>query len=220
LRHGILNPRSAKRLLRHGIPLFTGEEQLLRKTILAVCLCAAIITGALAQEPAPQTPATFTGQPATLEGRLGDDDGFALAILITANMRGNLEVCDCNYPRGGLARRLGYLEAFKKRFKDVPVLQVEAGQLWYTSSPSDRVVILQNDQVVRAYTRWPVDVINLSRNDLMEAQRWLRKEGLAERQQRTPMLKSFISANSNYDDNIAAPAPFPTAPATVLPMRR
>src|SRR5512132_1193698 len=95
-----------------------GDEQLLRNTILAMFLCAAIITGAVAQEPtAPQTGVTAP-QPATLEERLGADDGFALAILITANMRGNLEVCDCNYPRGGLARRLGYLEAFKKRFKD------------------------------------------------------------------------------------------------------
>lgn len=182
---------------------------MLSKTILALFLCAAIINGALAQEPAaPQTAATATGQAATLAERLGADDGFAAAILITANMRGNLEVCDCNFPRGGLARRLGYLEAFKKRFKDVPVLQVEAGQMWYTSSPSDRIVMLQNDQVVRAYTRWPVDIINLSRNDLIEAQRWLNKEGLAERQQRAPVLKSFISANVNYDDSVAAPAPF------------
>ena len=181
---------------------------MLRNTILALVLCAVIIMGAMAQEPtAPQTGVTAP-QPATLEERLGADDGFALAILITANMRGNLEVCDCNFPRGGLARRLGYLEAFKKRFKDVPVLQVEAGQLWYTSSSSDRIVMLQNEQVVRAYTRWPVDVINLSRNDLMEAQRLLAKEGLAERQQRLPLLKSFISANANYDDNVAAPAPF------------
>jgi 2',3'-cyclic-nucleotide 2'-phosphodiesterase (5'-nucleotidase family) len=181
---------------------------LLRKTILALFVCVAIITVVLAQEPTAPASGVLAPQPPTLDERLGADDGFALAILITANMRGNLEVCDCNYPRGGLARRLGYLEAFKKKFKDVPVLQVEAGQLWYTSSPSDRVVILQNDQVVRAYTRWPVDVINLSRNDLVEAQHWLVKEGLAERQQRTPMLKSFISANANYDDDTAAPPPF------------
>ena len=38
--------------------------------------------------------------------------GAALAILFGANMRGNLEVCDCKYPRGGLARRVGYVEAF------------------------------------------------------------------------------------------------------------
>ncbi|HKP10724.1 MAG TPA: hypothetical protein VJZ91_01390 [Blastocatellia bacterium] len=172
----------------------------MRRTIFALLICTALVAGVLAQEPKPQPPAT-------LDERLGADDGFALAILITANMRGNLEVCDCNFPRGGLARRVGYLDAFKKRFKDVPVLQVEAGQLWYTSSP-DRFVILQNDQVARAYSRWPADVINLSRNDLMEAERLLAKDGLAERQQRLPMLKDLVSANANYDDNIAAPPPF------------
>ena len=171
-----------------------------RKTILAVFICVSLIAGAAAQEPKPQTPAT-------LDERLGADDGFALAILITANMRGNLEVCDCNFPRGGLARRVGYFDAFRKRFKDVPVLQVEAGQLWYTASP-DRFVMLQNDQVARAYSRWPVVVINMSRNDLAQAEDLLAKDGLAERQQRLPMLKSLISANANYDDNIATPPPF------------
>jgi 2',3'-cyclic-nucleotide 2'-phosphodiesterase (5'-nucleotidase family) len=149
-------------------------------------------------------PAT---QPATLDERLGADDGFALTMLITANMRGNLETCDCNFPRGGLARRLGYLEAFRKKFKDVPVLQVEAGQFWYTAS-SDRLVSLQNEQVTRAYDRWPVDVINLSRNDAVQAERLLAKDGLSERQLRFPMIKSLISANTDYNDNIATPPPF------------
>src|SRR5215510_3930886 len=144
----------------------------------------------LAQGPATQPAA----QPATLDERLGADDGFALTILITANLRGNLDVCDCNHPRGGIARRLGYLEAFKKKFKDVPVVQVEAGQFWYTASP-DRLVLLQNEQVVRAYERWPVDVINLSRNDLAHAEHLLLKDSLNERLARWPMLKKLISAN-------------------------
>ncbi|HEX8186101.1 MAG TPA: hypothetical protein VF747_15160 [Blastocatellia bacterium] len=33
-------------------------------------------------------------QAATFDERLGDDDGAALAMLISANERGNLEVCD------------------------------------------------------------------------------------------------------------------------------
>jgi 2',3'-cyclic-nucleotide 2'-phosphodiesterase (5'-nucleotidase family) len=172
---------------------------LFRKSILAFVLTITLFVAALAQG--------LTTQPATLDERLGTDDGFALTILITANMRGNLELCDCNHPRGGLARRIGYLDAFKKKFKNVPVLQVEAGQFWYTDSP-DRLVLLQNDQVTRAYSRWPVDVINLSRNDLAQAERLLAKDGLSERQERMPMLKNLISANSNYYDNIAAPPPF------------
>lgn len=34
------------------------------------------------------------GQAATFDERLGDDDGAALAVLISANERGNIEVCD------------------------------------------------------------------------------------------------------------------------------
>jgi 2',3'-cyclic-nucleotide 2'-phosphodiesterase (5'-nucleotidase family) len=174
---------------------------LFRKSILAFVLTITLFVAALAQG------LTTTTQPATLDERLGADDGFALTILITANMRGNLELCDCNHPRGGLARRVGYLNAFKKKFKDVPVLQVEAGQFWYTDSP-DRIVLLQNNQTARAYSRWPVDIINLSRNDLLYAERLLAKDGLSERQERLPMLKNLISANSDYNDNIAAPPPF------------
>lgn len=69
----------------------------------------------------------------SLDERLGTDDGAALAILFGANMRGNLELCDCNYPRGGLSRRVGYVEAFKKKFKDTPVIQVEGGFFFYGS---------------------------------------------------------------------------------------
>lgn len=173
-----------------------------KKAILAFVISVALLAGALAQSPTVRS-----GQPATLDERLGADDGFALSILITANMRGNMETCDCNYPRGGLARRIGYLNAFRQKFPGVPVLQVEAGQFWYTSS-NDRLVSLQNEQVTRAYTQWPVDVLNLSRNDLAQAERLLAKDGLSERMQRWPILKNFISANSDYNDNVAAPAPF------------
>jgi hypothetical protein len=106
---------------------FPGARQLFRKSLLAFVLTISFFAGALAQD------LTTRPQPATLDERLGADDGFALAILITANMRGNLELCDCHNPRGGLARRIGYLDAFKKKFKDAPVLQVEAGQFWYTA---------------------------------------------------------------------------------------
>jgi 2',3'-cyclic-nucleotide 2'-phosphodiesterase (5'-nucleotidase family) len=172
-----------------------------KRPIFAFVMMITLLAGALAQDlPTGQ-------QPATLDERLGPDDGFALGILITSNLRGNLDTCDCNHPRGGLARRIGYLNAFRQKFKGVPVLQVEAGQLWYTAS-NDRFVLLQNDQVTRAYNRWPVDVINLSRNDLAHAEQLLVRDGLSERMEQLPLLKSFISANSDYNDNIASPAPF------------
>jgi len=150
---------------------------LLRKVLCALLavacstVCAAMQTG---QEKSD-------GKVTTLDERLGPDDGAALAILFGANMRGNLSTCDCNFPRGGLARRVGYVEAFKKKFKDTPVIQVEGGFLFYGDTGS-AIVDLQNEQVARAYSRWPVDVINLGRDDLIYARKLLAREGLAERE--------------------------------------
>jgi 2',3'-cyclic-nucleotide 2'-phosphodiesterase (5'-nucleotidase family) len=123
-------------------------------------------------------------------------------------MRGNLDLCDCSQPRGGLARRVGYVEGFKKKFKETPVVQVEAGQFWYNSEVVSPVVLAQNDYVSRAYSRWNVDVINLSRYDLLYAQHLLRKDGLAERSTALPMIKKVISANGKFHEGVAAPQPF------------
>src|ERR1044072_9267032 len=132
-------------------------NHLSKKTIWALLVTTCLFVSATAQTPLPKA----TEQPATLDERLGADDGAALAILISANLRGNLNLCDCTHPRGWLARRIGYLEAFKKKFKETPALQVEAGFFWYNSMVADRLVTLQNDQVTTAYSRWPPGVVNL-----------------------------------------------------------
>jgi 2',3'-cyclic-nucleotide 2'-phosphodiesterase (5'-nucleotidase family) len=144
---------------------------------------------------------------ASFEERLGQDDGAALAILFGANLRGNLELCDCMYPRGGLARRVGYIEGFKRRFKDIPVIQVEVGSLFYNSadSPQD---LLRNQQVARAYSIWPVDVINLSRFDLIYARKLLARDGLSERIAMLPMIKNIISANGVFGPEAVVPPPY------------
>jgi len=140
----------------------------------------------------------------SLEERLGIDDGAALAILFGANMRGNLELCDCNYPRGGLSRRVGYIDAFKKKFKDTPVIQVEGGFFFYGSEgyPS---LDWQNEQVALAYSRWPVDVINLGRDDMVHARTLFARDGLSERAQALPMIKNVISANCVFGKDSAPP---------------
>jgi 2',3'-cyclic-nucleotide 2'-phosphodiesterase (5'-nucleotidase family) len=122
-------------------------------------------------------------------------------------MRGNLEVCDCNHPRGGLARRIGYVESFKKKFKDTPVVQVEGGFLFYGSAgyPSAE---LQNEQVARAYSRWPHDVINLGRDDLPYARKLLARQGLKERAQTLSMINNLISANAVFGPDAGAPASY------------
>ena len=93
-----------------------------RKTFSILIAFALASVSALSQSANPEN-----APPASFEERLGPDDGAALAILFGANMRGLLDLCDCNYPRGGLARRIGYVEAFKEKFKQTPVIHVEAG---------------------------------------------------------------------------------------------
>src|SRR5262245_25560743 len=103
--------------------------ELFKKVLLATLVALALSAAALPQTANQVTPAPA----ATFEERLGTAEGAALAILFGANMRGNLDLCDCSHPRGGIARRVGYVEGFKKRFKDTPVVQVEAGQFWYNA---------------------------------------------------------------------------------------
>jgi 2',3'-cyclic-nucleotide 2'-phosphodiesterase (5'-nucleotidase family) len=88
------------------------------------------------------------------------------------------------------------------------VLQVEAGNWTYDSTGYFAPVMLQNDQFVRAYSRWPVDVVNLGRYDLIYAQRLLAREGLTERLQSRPFIKNVISANGIFGADVAAPAPY------------
>jgi 2',3'-cyclic-nucleotide 2'-phosphodiesterase (5'-nucleotidase family) len=177
---------------------------LVKKTFSIACAILVLSVWVLAQTASSEKPAA----PTTFDERLGADDGAALAILFGANMRGNLDLCDCNHPRGGLARRIGYLEGFKKKFKDTPVVHVEAGQFWYNSETNTPAITAQNDFVARAYSRWPVDVINLSRYDLLYANRILTKDGLAERTAAMPMIQNLISANGKFASDTVAAQPF------------
>ncbi|HWO00375.1 MAG TPA: hypothetical protein VNS63_14020 [Blastocatellia bacterium] len=143
----------------------------------------------------------------TFDERLGVDDGAALAILLIANMRGNLSLCDCSFPRGGLARRVGYLEGFRKKFPETPILEVDVGNLWYTPS-NDRLVMLQNQLVAEAFSRWPVDVVNLSRSDAIYARKLLARDDLAQRTAQLPIINNIISANAVFGPDTAAPRPY------------
>ena len=172
----------------------------------AVCILIVIACWQICA--ATQTEAPRPGENTlSLDERLGTDDGAAFAILFGAGMRGNLDVCDCNYPRGGLARRLGYVEAFKKKFKETPVIQVEGGMFSFGSGgyPSGD---LRNEQMARALSRFPHDVINLARDDMSLAQRLLAREGLNERTQRLPFIKNLVSANGVFGPGSAPPPPY------------
>jgi 2',3'-cyclic-nucleotide 2'-phosphodiesterase (5'-nucleotidase family) len=176
--------------------------------LLRRVLCTLLVIVSLSISALTQSEQAGPGQNTkSLDERLGIDDGAALAILFGANMRANLEVCDCNYPRGGLARRVGYVEAFKKKFKDTPVVQVEGGFLFNPSSGYPGAD-LQNEHVARAYSRWPVEVINLGRDDLPYAQKLLARDGLNERIQTLPMISNLISANGVFSPDAVAPAAY------------
>src|SRR5205085_12130732 len=70
---------------------------------------------ALAKKPAPS---------GTVKDRLGEDDGYAIVVFYSATVHGNLEVCGCPiHPLGGVARRAGYINAFKQRSPNAAVLQ-------------------------------------------------------------------------------------------------
>src|SRR5215470_13610746 len=156
--------------------------------------------------------ATQTGpglaEPPPLDERLGPDDGAALALLIGGNMRGNMEVCDCTYPRGSLPRRVGYLDAFRKKFKETAVLQVEAGNWTYDSTGYLPSVMLQNEQMMRGMSRWGVDVVNLGRYDVIYAQKLFARDGMAERSADLTAIKNVISANGVFGDGVAQPPPY------------
>ncbi|HEY7913174.1 MAG TPA: hypothetical protein VIG62_14780 [Blastocatellia bacterium] len=167
---------------------------------------AALLAPALAGPR--QAEVTQQQKAAVLDARLGEDDGAAAAILFGANMRGNPGLCDCNNPRGGLGRRIGYIEAFKKKFKQTPVLHVEAGNLFYNSEGYTPYIKLQNEQMARAFSRWPADVVNLSRYDLIFARKLLLREGLTETTTQMPVIKNMISANGVFEPEVAPPAQY------------
>ena len=179
------------------------RRELLRRAFCTLVVIACLSVWALTQTEQPGAAQNTL----SLDERLGIDDGAALAILFGANMRGNLEVCDCNYPRGGLARRVGYVEAFKKKFKETAVVQVEGGFFFY-GSVGYRSVDLQNEQIARAYGRWPADVINLGREDLPYVRKLLAREGLTERVQTFPMINNLISANAVFGRDAVAPTSY------------
>ncbi len=177
-----------------------------RSTTIALLIMATLFASALAQTP--KSEATDQQKAAVFDARLGEDDGAAAAILFGANMRGNPGLCDCNNPRGGLGRRIGYVEAFKRKFKQTPVLHVEAGNLFYNSEGYTPYIKLQNEQMARAFSRWPVDVVNLSRYDLIFARKILARDGLPGRTTELPVIKNMISANGIFEPEEAPPAQF------------
>lgn len=156
---------------------------------------------ALAKNPAP------TG---TLKDRLGADDGYSIVLFYSADIHGNLEVCGCPIkPLGGVARRLGYINAFRQRSPAAATLLVDAGHIFSddvneAGTELNADAKLMNDWIVRANEQMPLDVVNLSYRDLRYASRLFEKDAALK-----PEKSSLISANiKSSDPSKPGPAPY------------
>jgi 2',3'-cyclic-nucleotide 2'-phosphodiesterase (5'-nucleotidase family) len=161
--------------------------------VFCIVLAVVCLSAYGATQTEPPKPLDNTS---SFDERLGTDDGAALAILFIANMRGN-----------GLARRVGYVEAFKKKFKHTPVIQVEGG-FFFFGSVGYPAADLRSEQTARAFSRFPPDVINLGRDDLPFASKLLARDGFSDRVKALPLIKNFISANAVFGSDSMRPAPY------------
>jgi 2',3'-cyclic-nucleotide 2'-phosphodiesterase (5'-nucleotidase family) len=156
---------------------------------------------ALAKKPAP------TG---TLKDRLDVDDGYSIALFYSMGIHGNLEVCGCPiYPLGGVARRTGYINAFRERSPDAAILQVDAGYIFNDDKNTAGTDLkadarLMNDWVVRANEQMGLDVVNLGFRDLRYASALFQPDATLK-----PEKSSLISANIKAaDSGRPSPAPY------------
>ncbi|MCI0525205.1 MAG: hypothetical protein L0Y75_08095, partial [Acidobacteria bacterium] len=156
---------------------------------------------ALAKKPAPS---------GTLEDRLDKDDGYGIVLFYSMGVRGNLEVCGCPiHPLGGVARRTGYINAFRKRSPDTAILQVDAGYIFSDDLGHEGAELradarLMNDWIVRANEAMNLDVVNLGYRDLLYAGSLLKSDAKLKLEN-----SSLISANVKaVGSNRINPAPY------------
>ncbi len=156
---------------------------------------------ALAKKPAPS---------GTLKDRLGDDDGYGLAVFFSADVHGNLEVCGCPiHPLGGVARRLGYINAFRQRSPDAATLMVDAGNIFsdVTNDAETDLALdarLMSDWIVRANEQMDLGVVNLSYRDLRYASSLLRPDAKLKLENSTLISANIKAADSSHVN----PAPY------------
>jgi 2',3'-cyclic-nucleotide 2'-phosphodiesterase (5'-nucleotidase family) len=156
---------------------------------------------ALAKTPAPS---------GTLKDRLDKDDGYGIALFISSSIHGSLEVCGCPiHPLGGVARRAGYINAFRKRSPDAAIIQVDAGYIFSDDANAAKDGLredarLMNEWIVRANELMNLDIVNLSYRDLPFASSLLKPDV-----QRRSEKSALISANIKpVDGTRIAPKPY------------
>ena len=158
-------------------------------------------------------PATAGG----LKARLGEDDGFGAVVFFSADVHGNLEVCGCPIrPLGGVARRMGYINAFRNRSPGAATIQVDAGYIFSDDRDTEGKKLradaeLMNNWIVKANEQLPIEVVNLSYRDLPYASTLLLAS-------RTPGRAQFVGANIRATSN-AHISPLPYVIKTVTAKR-
>ncbi len=155
----------------------------------------------LARKPAPS---------GTMKDRLGEDDGYGLVLFYSGDIHGNLEVCGCPiHPLGGVARRMGYVNAFRKRSPDAATVLVDTGNVFSDELNESRSDLrpdarLMNDWITRANETMPLSVVNLSYRDVRYAAGLLQSDAKLK-----PQRSVLVSANLKVTDSTRTnPAPY------------
>lgn len=113
-----------------------------------------------------------------------------------------------------MARRQGYVERFKARFRDVPSLVFDAGYFFsdrinFTNNRLTEDAALGNEWVIRAYNQMGLDAVNVSWRDLPQLTTCFKVEEHKKHVSREPIVNRFISANVKpRSKGIVAPQPF------------
>src|SRR5262245_59873201 len=202
----------------------SNSKRIISSAIVCVFALAVIIlnlpkTSAVSFPQTPQPPpknkqdrealAKSAAPSGTLADRLDKDDGYAIALFYSMGVRGNLEVCGCPiHPLGGVARRVGYINAFRKRSPDAAILQVDAGYIFSDDQnpgadlrPDAR---LMNDWIVRANEVMNLDVVNLGYRDLLYAGSLLKSDANL-KLEKSSLISANVKANGT---NRVTPAPY------------
>ncbi|MGH9766872.1 MAG: multiheme c-type cytochrome [Blastocatellia bacterium] len=203
----------------------SNSKRIISLTVVCVFALAVIIinwgaTSALTFTQTPQPPkksgqdrealAKRAAPSGTLADRLDKDDGYGIVLFYSMGIKGNLEVCGCPiHPLGGVARRMGYINAFRKRSPDAAILQVDAGYIFSDDLGLEGAELrgdarLMNDWIVRANEMINLDVVNLGYRDLLYAGSLLKPDSKLK-----PEKSALISANVKaIGASDVSPAPY------------
>src|SRR5215475_10497860 len=203
----------------------SNNKRIISLTIICVFALAAIVINrtatrafSFAQPPkkSPQDREALAKKPApsgTLADRLDKDDGYAIALFYSMGVHGNLEVCGCPiHPLGGVARRAGYIDAFRKRSPDAAILQVDAGYIFSDDQNLEGADLradakLMNDWIVRANEVMGLDVVNLGVHDLLYAGSLLKADAKL-KPEKSSLISANVKAVNAGDADRAGPAPY------------